>query len=273
MAFKTGLQTMLICAFSVCTLFFSAFATSQEERPLSAEGVQFFETKIRPVLVEQCYRCHSADGQAVRGGLSVENKDALLAGGESGPAVVPGNLEESVLWNAINYQDYKMPPKNPLPKAVIEDFRKWIEMGAPDPRVSSGVVVHSKVTPEDISKGKEFWSFKAPVKSTPKPSEYSKWASTEIDRHVAPSWDKHGLAPANDAEPETLVRRLYFDLIGLPPSLQELETFVANWKSNPESALSQTADELLQRPQFGERWSYIGSTSHVTPNPLARRST
>ena len=255
MAFKTGLQTMLICVFSVCTIFFSAFACSQEERPLSAEGVQFFETKIRPVLVEQCYRCHSADGQAVRGGLSVENRDALLAGGESGPAVVPGNLEESVLWNVINYQDFKMPPRNPLSKAVIEDFRKWIEMGAPDPRVSSGVVVHSKVTPEDISKGKEFWSFKAPVKSTPKPSEYSKWASTEIDRYVAPSWDEHGLVPANDAEPETLVRRLYFDLIGLPPNLKELETFVSNWKSNPESALSQTADELLKRPQFGERWS------------------
>jgi len=251
MALKTGFQTIAVCVgFSM----FASFAYCQDERPLSAESVQFFEAKIRPVLVEQCYRCHSVDGQGIRGGLSVESKDALLAGGESGPAIVPGNLEESILWNAINYKDYKMPPKNPLPKGVIEDFRKWIEMGAPDPRVSSGVVVHSKVTPEEISKGKEFWSFKSPVKTTPQASEHSKWASTEIDRHVAQSWDEHGLAPASDAEPETLVRRLYFDLVGLPPNFKELQTFVANWKNNPESAISQTVDELLQRPQFGERW-------------------
>ena len=251
MALKTSFQTIAFC---LGVSMFGLFAYCQDERPLSAESVQFFEAKIRPVLVEQCYRCHSVDGQAIRGGLSVESKDALLAGGESGPAIVPGNLEESILWNAINYQDYKMPPKNPLPKGVIEDFRKWIEMGAPDPRVSSGIVVHSKVTPEEVLKGKEFWSFKTPLKTAPEASQHSKWASTEIDRHVAQSWDKNGLAPASDAEPETLVRRLYFDLVGLPPSIKELQSFVANWKNNPESAISQTVDELLQKPQFGERW-------------------
>ena len=251
MAFKTGFNAI---AFGVCSSFLGAFAYCQDERPLSTESVQFFEAKIRPVLVEHCYRCHSAEGQSVRGGLSVANKEAMLAGGESGPAIVPGNLDESMLWNAINYKDYKMPPKTPLPRAVIEDFRKWIEMGAPDPRVGAGVVVHSKVTPEDIAKGKEFWSFKAPVKTPPKSSEHSTWASTEIDRHVSQAWDQQGLAPAKDAEPETLVRRLYFDLIGLPPTVKELVTFVANWRSNPESAISQTVDALLQRPQFGERW-------------------
>ena len=235
-------------------LSFGSIAFGQADQPLSTESLQFFETKIRPVLVEQCYRCHSADGQGIRGGLSLENKDAMLAGGESGPAIVPGNLEDSILWNAINYQDYKMPPKNPLPRAVIEDFRKWIEMGAPDPRVGSGVVIHSNVTPEDISKGRDFWSFKAPVKKAPKASQHADWAATDIDRHVAQLWDEHGLAPASDAEPATLVRRLFFDLIGLPPSVKELDTFVAIWKSNPESAISLTVDNLLQRPQFGERW-------------------
>ncbi len=235
-------------------LSFGSIALGQTEKPLSTESVQFFETKIRPVLVAQCYRCHSADGQGIRGGLSLEHKDAMLSGGESGPAIVPGNLEESILWNAINYQDYKMPPKTPLPRAVIEDFRKWIEMGAPDPRVSSGVVIHSNVTPEDISKGKDFWSFKAPVKTEPKSSQHSNWAVTDIDRHVAQLWDEHALEPANDAEPATLVRRLFFDLIGLPPSVRELDTFVANWRSNPESAISLTVDDLLQRPQYGERW-------------------
>ena len=248
---KTDFTTIACFA---SALFTGAMAFGQAEQPLSTENVQFFEAKIRPVLVEHCYRCHSADGQGIRGGLSVENKDALLAGGESGPAIVPGNLAESNLWNAINYSDFKMPPKNPLPRAVIEDFRKWIEMGAPDPRISSGVVIHSKVTPEDIATGKEFWSFKAPVKTEPKVSQHTNWAKTDIDRHVAQSWDEHGLEPANDAEPATLARRLYFDLIGLPPSVKEVDVFLASWKTNPESAISQTADDLLKRPQFGERW-------------------
>lgn len=251
MTAKPDFTTIAVFASVLC---FGAIAQGQAEQPLSTESVQFFETKIRPVLVAQCYRCHSADGQGIRGGLSLESKDAMLAGGESGPAVVPGNLEESILWNAINYQDYKMPPKNPLPRAVIEDFRKWIEMGAPDPRVSSGVVIHSNVTPEDISKGKDFWSFKAPVRTSLKASKHADWAATDIDRHVAQLWDEHGLEPASDAEPTTLVRRLFFDLIGLPPSVKELDTFVANWKSNPESTISRTVDNLLQRPQFGERW-------------------
>ena len=110
------------------------------------------------------------------------------------------------------------------------------------------------MTPEDIAQGKEFWSFKAPVKTQPKASQHASWAVSDIDRHVAQAWDEHGLEPAEDAQPATLVRRLYFDLIGLPPTIKELETFVANWKSNPESALSQTVDALLKRPQFGERW-------------------
>jgi len=251
MVSQSDLKTIVLLGF---VSFFGPRAICQEEQPLSTESVQFFEAKIRPVLIEHCYRCHSSEGQGVRGGLSVENKDALLAGGESGAAIVPGNLEESLLWNAINYQDYKMPPKNPLPKAVIDDFRKWIEMGAPDPRVNSGVVIHSKVSPDDIAKGKEFWSFKSPKKTEPKPANHFKWAMTEIDRHVAQSWDEHGLEPANDAEPATLARRLYFDLIGLPPSPKELDAFVANWKGNPDSAITQAVDDLLNRPQFGERW-------------------
>ena len=251
MTSKTDFTTI---ACLVSALFSGANAFGQTEQPLPTESVQFFEAKIRPVLVEHCFRCHSADGQGIRGGLSVDNRDAMLAGGESGPAIVPGNLAESILWSAINYSDYKMPPKNPLPRAVIEDFRKWIEMGAPDPRVSSGVIIHSKVTPEDIAIGKEFWSFKAPVKTKPKASQHTSWAKTDIDRHVAHAWDEHELEPANDAEPATLARRLYFDLIGLPPSVKELDAFIVNWKSNPDSAISQTVDELLKRPQFGERW-------------------
>ncbi len=192
--------------------------------------------------------------QGIRGGLAVDSRDALLAGGESGPAIVPGNLEESMLWNAINYQDFKMPPKTPLPKAVIDDFRKWIEMGAPDPRVSTGVIVHSKVTQADIEKGKEFWAFKAPVSSTPNPGDFAAWAKSPIDQYVASTWNEHNLTPTEDAKPSVLVRRIFYDLIGMPPSLDESKEFQSLWDDSPDKAISLTVDKLLDRAQFGERW-------------------
>ena len=230
-------------------------ALADDEQPkLSTEAVQFFETKIRPILADQCYRCHSADGQGVRGGLAVDNRDALLAGGESGPAIVPGNLDESVLWNAINHRDLRMPPKSKLPDAVLEDFRKWIEMGAPDPRVSSGVVIHSKVTAEDIAKGKEFWSFRPPASVAPRATKYSFWAKSKIDRYIAQGWDDHDLQPANDSDASTLLRRIYNDLVGLPPSLEDRDSFARSYKSDPDEAIAQLVDTLLDKPQFGERW-------------------
>jgi cytochrome c553 len=225
---------------------------------LSNEQIQFFEAKIRPVLIEHCYRCHSADGQGIRGGLGVDSRDALLAGGESGPAIVPGNLEHSLLWNAISYQDYRMPPKGQLPEQVLQDFKTWIEMGAPDPRVNEGVVVHSKVTREDIEKGKSHWAFR-PLQSTTEPIEPTEshtpsWAISSIDRFVAQSWEKHGLTPNPDCQPNTLARRLCFDLTGLPPTPQQLSAFSEAWKNNPQFAIEDFADSLLASDAYAERW-------------------
>lgn len=228
------------------------WAQSQENQP-TPEGIQFFETKIRPVLVEHCYRCHSNDGVGTRGGLAVDSRDALLAGGESGPSIVPGNLEDSVLWDAITYKGLKMPPKNPLPKEVIEDFRKWILMGAPDTRVATGTIIHSKVTAEDIEKGKEFWAFKKPEKASA-PSDPTGWAKTDIDRFIASSQQEQRLKPAPDADATTFLRRVYLDLIGLPPTIQEITDFTAAYQKDADQAVEQTVDQLLKRPQFGERW-------------------
>ncbi|MEI7458115.1 MAG: PSD1 and planctomycete cytochrome C domain-containing protein [Pirellula sp.] len=242
--------------FAIALVWVAQLSYAFEDDPtnLSPDAVQFFETKIRPVLAEKCYRCHSSDGQGIRGGLSVDNRDALLAGGESGPAIVPGNLEESILWNAINHRDYRMPPKSKLPDSVIEDFRKWIEMGAPDPRVQTGVAIHSKVSAEDISKGKEFWSFRALRDISPRVNKFSSWAKSTIDRYVAQGWDDNDLTPAGDTDATTLLRRIYIDLVGLPPSSEEHDSFVRSFKSSPEIAISNIVDELLERPQFGERW-------------------
>lgn len=242
--------------FAIALVLVAQWSHAFEDDPtnLSPDAVQFFETKIRPVLAEKCYRCHSSDGQGVRGGLSVDNRDALLAGGESGPAIVPGNLEDSILWNAINHRDYRMPPKSKLPDSVLEDFRKWIEMGAPDPRVQTGVAIHSKVSADDISKGKEFWSFRAPKDISPRVTKFSTWAKSTVDRYVAQGWDDNDLTPAEDTDATTLLRRIYIDLVGLPPSSEEHDSFVRSFKSSPETAISNVVDELLERPQFGERW-------------------
>ncbi len=219
----------------------------------TAEGIKFFEAKIRPVLIDQCYRCHSSEGQGVRGGLSVESRDALAAGGESGPAIVPGDLEQSMLWNAINYRDFNMPPKTKLPTETIADFRQWIEMGAPDPRVTTDTVVKSRVTEEDIEKGREFWAFKAPVKPTiPKATE---WASSNIDGLVEQQYTAHQLTPAADADAFTFLRRLHLDLTGLPPSPATMQQFTDAWQLNPEQAISSEVDRLLGTPQYGERWA------------------
>ena len=246
--------------FAVQAIVFSAFLgpiacqADEEIKTLSPEAIQFFETKIRPVLIDQCYRCHSAEGQGVRGGLAVDSRDGLLAGGESGPAITPGDLAESTLWNAINYEDYRMPPKNKLPESVIEDFRKWIEMGAPDPRVQTGVVVHSKVTQEDIQQGKKHWAFQAPVITPPSASKQAAWASTDIDRYVAQGWDASSLVPAQDTDPATLVRRLTYDLIGLPPTPTQRDKFVKEYSSSPDIAIASLTDELMKLSLFGERW-------------------
>ncbi|MDZ4848704.1 MAG: PSD1 and planctomycete cytochrome C domain-containing protein [Pirellulaceae bacterium] len=226
-----------------------------DEVALSPEGVKFFEAKIRPALVDNCYRCHSTDGQqGVKGGLTLESREAMQAGGESGPAIVPGNLDESVLWHAINYHDVRMPPKQPLPREVIEDFRKWIEMGAPDPREGSKTVINSTVTPEDIAKGKKFWSFKKPEIHPPQTAASSTWSKNDIDRYVEDKHAEHELKPAADADRNTLLRRLHFDLVGLPPSPDDIKQFQIAWQKNADHAIADVVDNLLQSPQFGERW-------------------
>ena len=135
----------------VCVLT-GSFALAVES--MSTKEVQFFETKIRPVLVRECYGCHSSKAGNVRGGLRLDTKERMLLGGATGPAVVPGDLEESWLYNAMTHQDFVMPPKRKLPQAVLDDFKVWIEMGAPDPRVSLQTEVQAAITADDIANSK-----------------------------------------------------------------------------------------------------------------------
>jgi hypothetical protein len=201
-----------------------------------ADDTAFFESKIRPVLVKHCYECHSAESGKSKGGLMLDTKAAIRAGGDSGPAVVPGDAAKSLLLTAIKHSDpdLEMPPKKAkLPDSVISDVETWIQSGAADPRESAAKVADRP--PVDLKSGREFWSFKRPV--MPKNAEQG------IDGFIRAKLKENGLKPASPADPVVLLRRLYFDLIGLPPS-----------DVSDDADYEKVVDQLLESPRFGERW-------------------
>ena len=218
-----------------------------------AEEFDFFEKQIRPLFHKHCYECHSTEGGKAKGGLVLDSREGWAKGGDSGPAIVPGDPEASLLIRAVSYADgdLKMPPKYRLTETERVALAQWVESGAADPR--SGQV--SKKSEEiDLAKGRRFWSFR-PVTQPPVPKVDEALGQGEslgaIDRFVLSRLAKEGVRQVDLAKPETLVRRLYFDLIGLPPTPEQLDEFLAD--TSPE-AYARLVDRLLSSPQFGETW-------------------
>lgn len=226
-------------------------AETTAERPPTADQIKFFETKIRPVLATQCAECHSKESKKLQGGLRVDTRDGLRQGGDSGPAVVPGNLDESLLVQAIRYKDesLRMPPKAKLSDQVVADFENWVQMGAPDPRTESTRTTAR--TSIDLEAGRRFWAFQPPRRIRPPTSGDSSWPKSEIDRFLIAGWEAKGLKPAADADRSTWLRRVSFDLIGLPPTPDEVRSFLADESTN---ASDKVVDRLLNSQRFGERW-------------------
>jgi cytochrome c553 len=226
-------------------------ASATEGAPISREQEKFFEAKIRPVLVTHCGKCHSRTAEKLRGGLRLDSRDGLRRGGDSGPAIVPGKPEESLILRAIRYRDeeLRMPPKGKLPDAVVADFEAWVKMGAPDPRIDpTGTAARPPAAP---SKGREFWSFRPPKKAPPPASKRADWPRGDIDRFLLAELEAHGLSPVADAERSKLLRRVTFDLLGLPPTPEEADAFL---RDDSHEALARVVDRLLASPRFGERW-------------------
>jgi cytochrome c553 len=225
------------------------------DSPPTPEQLAFFEKNIRPVLAKECYSCHSATAEKIKGSLKLDTRDAIRKGGDHGPAVVPGDPEKSFLLKAIKHdEDMKpMPPKkDKLSDDVIADFEKWIAMGAPDPRDAPGkTVVNWQI---DIEKGRKFWAFQPPQKAAPPAVKDAGWPRGDIDRFLLAEMEAKGLKPVGDADARTLLRRVTFDLIGLPPSPEEVEAFAKEYAAKPQAALEAVVDKLLASPQFGERW-------------------
>jgi hypothetical protein len=237
--------------FIVLCLLATLIQTGWADDKLTPEQTKFFESKIRPVLVRECFGCHSAQVGQVKGGLWLDDKEGVLTGGDSGAAVVPGELEESLLWNAINHEDYRMPPGKKLSDGIISDFREWIEMGAPDPRTRKTTNVRTSITEDDIREGKSFWAFKEPEQPAV-PETNSDWAHTEIDQFILSKLQANDLQPNPDADPATILRRLSFDLVGLPPTPAQIQWLESRWEEDSSSALAHIVDSLLAKPEFGE---------------------
>ena len=215
------------------------------------KAVEFFENKIRPVLIEHCYKCHgeeAAKEKKLKGGLRLDSKAGWQKGGDTGPAIVPGKPSEGTLLESLKYDgDNKMPPKSKLPASVIADFEKWIKDGAVDPRTEAAP---AKAPTIDIEKGRQFWSLRPPVSRDAKSSERS--AASPIDSFIAEKWAERKLTPVAAADKRTLIRRAYFDLLGLPPRPEEVDAFLTD--ASPD-AFAKLIDRLLANPHYGERWA------------------
>jgi hypothetical protein len=214
---------------------------------------EFFEKKIRPVLIEHCYECHS--GEEKESGLRVDSLGALLAGGERGPALVPGKPNESVMIQAIRHDDtLQMPPDRKLPQAVINDMMQWVKEGAvwPDapPVVVAAKPTSSERKPSD--EDRQFWAFRSPVRHpVPQVADPLHWAQTPIDRFVLQKLDGQTLSPNRIADKRTLIRRATLNLTGLPPTPEEVRAFLAD---ESPAAFEHVIDRLLASPRYGERW-------------------
>ncbi|MFP6658098.1 MAG: DUF1549 domain-containing protein, partial [Pirellulales bacterium] len=233
------------------TLLLAASRDSAAE--FDKKGLDYFESKIRPVLVKNCYQCHSAKAASegkLKGKLQLDTREGARRGGETGPAVVPGKPNESLLVNALRHEDFEMPPKNKLPDSLVGHFVKWIEMGAPDPREGKTIAAAEI----DIDAAKQFWSFRPLKEIAPPAASDASWGRTPVDRFIRARQEAAGITPNPVADPRTLIRRAYHDLIGLPPSPEEVATFKEESIRNPQSAYHNLVDRLLASDHFGERW-------------------
>lgn len=251
------LQFVALC---FCLMLFQMHAGAAEDSggkdsgvKDSAAGIAFFESKIRPILVRHCYECHSAKSGAAEGDLQLDTRAAIRQGGSRGPAVVPHDLQKSLLLRSISHADadLKMPPKRErLPDAVLADFKKWVEMGAPDPRVEDPQKAKNKG-----KSSRDFWAYQSPQSYEPPRVTDAAWPRQPLDQFILVKLEQGGLTPASDATPQVLLRRLYFDLIGLPPAPEDLSRFVTRINADGlDPALAAEVDQLLATPQFGERW-------------------
>ena len=230
-----------------------------EDERLSAQDEHFFESRVRPLLIEHCYSCHAADAERIRGGLVLDSKEGWEVGGISGPAVIPGDPDNSLLIQSIRWtdEDFQMPPRRKLSDGDIATLEEWVRRGAPDPRVVKALsvsdleahVIPGGGVPKEA--GADHWAFQTIATPSHPDVKDERWAMNEVDGFILATLEENDLRPAQDADKATLIRRLSFDIRGIPPTPEEIEAFE---EDRSEDAYARLVDAFLASPSFGERW-------------------
>jgi len=213
--------------------------------------VEFFEKKVRPLLAERCHACHSARAKKQRGGLSLDSRAAILRGGDTGPALVPAQPDKSLLVRAVRYEKngLQMPPKGKLPAHEIAILEEWVRRGAPYPGPAPTAPRKEGI---DLAEGRRFWSFqRLHVLPTPDVRDRA-WPRQQLDTFVLAELEKRGLTPSPAVDRRVLIRRVTFDVTGLPPTPEEVDAFI---KDDRPDAYARLVERLLASPRYGERWA------------------
>ena len=258
---KSCLIAFAVLVSGTANFFVLAQDVSPKSETVSLADLDFFEKRVRPLLVQRCFECHSAKAEKLKGGLLLDSREAILTGGDSGPAAVVGDVEKSLIVQAIRFdnENVQMPPAGKLPEAEIAVLTEWGRRGFPFPAVNATKVSRRVI---DIAEGKKHWAFRPFTvarlsesgQSFLRPASESRATErrTRIDNFIHTAQREHGLSPSPEASKGTLIRRLTFDLLGLPPSPEDVQEFLAD--ASPD-AYEQLVERLLADPRFGDRWA------------------
>ncbi|MEY3853827.1 MAG: hypothetical protein RI910_2807 [Verrucomicrobiota bacterium] len=213
----------------------------------------FFESKVRPVLINRCYECHSAE-KKIKGGLNLDSRAGWQAGGDNGAAIIPGDLAKSLVIKAVRYldEDFAMPPKGRLPADEVAILVEWVKRGAPDPRNGETAKAAKPKRTINLDEGRKFWAFQTVANPAAPAVKDTAWPKDPVDRFLLAKIEAKGLKPAGDADRHTWIRRVSLDLTGLPASAEEVLAFAAD---KSDAAYAKVVDRLLASPAYGERWA------------------
>ena len=238
----------IACSLTASLLIAAKVAGADAPRP---EDLEFFENEIRPLLSRNCFECHG-EKEKPGGGVRLDSRAAILRGGESGPVVTPGKPAESLLIDAVRYRSVEMPPQGKLPDDQIAKLARWVEMGLPWPEGDKPAEPAPRGKPFEITAAqRQFWAFQPIAAAAPPPVSDKAWPLGEIDQFILAKLEARQLAPNSPADRRTLLRRVTFDLTGLPPTPAEIAAFVTDASAD---ALAKVVDRLLSSQQYGERW-------------------
>jgi len=242
--FKSEAYVAFVAVVLTCAIAYSQDVATDgtANETASAKGIDFFEKQIAPILKRRCYKCHSHESGKAKGGLVLDSRHGWKKGGTEGPAIVPGKPAESLLIEAVRYEGYEMPPEEQLPASEIALLEKWVTMGAPDPR-------ESKAAKGDPNK---LWALQPITKPAVPTVKDANWLRDDLDAFVLAALENAGLGPASDADRYTLLRRITFDLTGLPPTSEEIEAFISDQSAG---AYEKVVERLLESPGFGDHWA------------------